>query len=171
MQLTETVLVVFVIILILIVGVVVYFRYSAEKVRTMGEELSEREASIMLVKAVGLDELGCDAEDCMDVAKFLAFKRAVGEDFERFRRIFGSKKISVRLVYPVPDELIAEQECDVAHYIQVEYPENCGVWSLYEHNPKNEIGRKVSSLVSLYFPEFDEYMIGRLEIEHYGTIQ
>lgn len=169
-HLTETTLVVFIVIIIILLGIIFYYRVSISKVETLGEELSEREASIMLVKAMNLDEISCDREDCLDTAKFLGFEKALNKDFNRFKDIFGRKKIIVRQVYPALNVAFQGQECDVAHYVQVEYPNNCDTWNLYEFNPENKIGRKVSSIVSLYFPEFDEYRIGRLEIEYYGGI-
>jgi len=169
-HMTETTLVVFVVIIILLLGIIFYYRFNISKVEILGEELSEREASIMLVKAMNLDEISCDGGECLDTAKFLGFKKALSGDFNSFMNIFGRKKITVKQVYPVLDFNVQGQECDVPHYIQVEYPDNCDTWTLYEYNPDKKKGRKVSSLVSLYFPEFEEYRVGRLEIEYYGSI-
>ncbi|MBT6044715.1 hypothetical protein HOG54_01565 [Candidatus Woesearchaeota archaeon] len=168
---SETILVLFVVIVILMMGVVVYFKFSVEKNKDLAEELSEEQATIMLAKAVGLQELSCDGTGCIDTAKFLPFKRVLGEDFDMYRRIFGRKKITITEIYPVPHDSAIDVECDVIKYIQMEYPENCGKWTIYDYNPENELGAKISTIVSLYYPEFDEYRVGRLEIEHYGDIR
>lgn len=168
---SETILVLFVVIVILMLGLVVYFKFSTEKNKNLAEELSEEQATIMLAKAVGLEELGCEGAGCVDTAKFLPFKRVLGEDFDKYKRLFGRKKITISEIYPVPHDSVIGVECDVVKYIQVEYPGNCGKWTIYDYNPENELGAKVSTVVSLYYPEFEEYRIGRLEIEHYGDIR
>jgi len=169
-HISETILVVFVVIIIILVGVIFYFRFTIARNEALPYELSERQATIMLAKAVNLDEIACSEEDCVDTAKFLPFKRVLAEDYDRFKKIFGRKKIVFRIIYPEPEESVKDVECGVAEYIQVEYPENCGKWTLYEFNPENELGAKISTVVSLYFPETDQYKVGRLEIEHYGSI-
>ncbi len=168
---SETILVLFVVVVILMLGVTVYFKFSVEKTKSLAEELSEEQATIMLAKAVNLEELSCEGLGCMDTSKFLPFKRVLGEDFSRYKRIFGRKKIVIRELYPELGDSVENEECSVVNYIQVEYPENCGVWTIYDYNPENEPAAKVSTIVSLYYPEFDEYRIGRLEIEHYGDIR
>jgi len=168
---TETILVVFIVLIILIIGVVGYYRFSFEKNKSLEGELSERAATIMLAKAVNLDELACGDGDCVDAGKFLPFRRVLGEDLGRFRSIFGRKKIVFRQIYPVLDGSVLEVECDTANYIQMDYPNNCGKWTVYEFNPDNEYGSKISTIVSLYYPEFDRYVVGRLEIDHYDTIR
>tara|TARA_Y100000310_G_scaffold340265_1_gene435406 strand:- start:3108 stop:3656 length:549 start_codon:yes stop_codon:yes gene_type:complete len=169
-HISETMLVLFIIVVLMIMGMIMYYKFSIEGYRSKAEELSEREATIMLAKAMNLDEIACTNLDCLDTSKFLPFEKAVEKDFERFRLIFGRKKITVERIYPVPDVGAAGVECNVVKYIWVGYPQNCAKWTLYWYNPENEPGRKISSVVSLYFPEIDEYMIGRLEIEHYGSI-
>jgi hypothetical protein len=170
-HISETILVMFVIVVIIMMGVVVYFKFTVEKNKNLPYELSERQATIMLAKAAELDELACSEKDCMDTAKFLPFKKVLQEEITRFRKTFGRKKIVVRIIYPEPDESVKDKECGVSEYIQVEYPSNCGMWTLYEFNPDNELPAKVSSVVSLHFPENDQYVVGRLEIEHYGSIK
>ena len=169
-HISETILVLFVVIVIIMLGVVVYFRVVVENNKNLEYDISERQATIMLAKVLSLDELSCGDDFCVDAGKFIPFKRALGEDFDYFKRIFGRKKITFNRIYPEPG-LNKDVECDIARYIQVEYPFNCGKWTIYDNNPDNELGAKVSSVVSLYFPEIDEYMIGRLEIEHYGSFK
>jgi hypothetical protein len=169
-HISETILVVFVMVILIIIGVVTYFKFSLEKSKTLEYELSERQATIMLAKIMNLDELACSDEDCIDTAKILPFKRALGGNFERYKKIFGRKKIVLNVLYPEPGTE-AGVECDITKYIQVEYPNNCGIWEIYDYNPENELGAKISSIISLYFPEIDKYYVGRLEIEHYGSIK
>ncbi len=170
-HISETILVVFIIIIIILLGVVVYFRFAVEKNKNIPYELSERQATILLAKATSLEEFACSQEECLDTAKFLPFKRVLSEDYGRYQKIFGRKKITISILYPEQDPSVKDVECEVTKYIQVEYPNNCGTWTLYEFNPEHELGAKVSTVVSLYFPEFDKYMVGRLEIEHYGSIK
>ncbi len=73
-HISETILVLFVVIVIMMMGVVVYFKFATEKNKNLSEELSEEQATIMLAKVVGLEELGCEGISCVDTAKFLPFK-------------------------------------------------------------------------------------------------
>ncbi|MDP3917032.1 MAG: hypothetical protein Q8Q42_01975 [Nanoarchaeota archaeon] len=170
-HISETMLVLFVVIVIIMLVVVLYFRITVENNKNLENDISEREATIMLAKVLSLDEISCNNDFCVDAGKFIPFKRALGDNFDYFRKIFGRKKITFRRVYPEPDFTVKDIECDISKYIQEIYPFNCGKWIIYENNPEGEMGTKVSSVVSLYFPEIDKYMVGRLEIEHYGSIK
>jgi hypothetical protein len=170
-HISESILVLFVLILIILAGMVIYFRFSIEKVKDAPYELSERESTILLAKITNMDEVSCSEMDCLDAGKFLPFQRAMGKESMRFNRIFGRKKITVYRIFPEVRDELKDVECGISNYIQVEYPENCGKWTIYEHNPENELGGKISSVVSLYFPEMGEYMVGRVEVEHYGDVR
>jgi hypothetical protein len=170
-HISETILVLFILILIILSGIVIYFRFSIERVKNAPYELSERESTILLSKIMNLDEVSCSEKDCLDAGKFLPFNRAMNKEFNRFNRIFGRKKVTVYRIFPEVSEELKNVECDVSKYIQVDYPENCGKWTLYDHNPENEVGGKISTVASLFFPEFNDYMVGRVEVEHYGDIR
>ncbi len=170
-HISETILVLFVVIVIILLGMIVYFRFSIEKNKALADELSEEEATVLLAKVNNLGEFSCSDEECMDTSKFLPFRKALGEDIQFYRNVFGRKKITFKRIYPEPSDDVKDMECDVSKYIQLEYPNNCAVWSVYDYNPENALGPSISVPISLYFPEIDEYHIGRLEIQHFGDIR
>jgi hypothetical protein len=170
-HLVETIMVMFVVIALIVLGLTVYFKYSFEKNKDVPYELSERDATILLTKFLSLSEISCDGLDCVDASKFLAIQRVSQDDLKKIQRIFGKKKIVIRRIFPIPD--VSEVECDILKYLNVEYPDNCDHWIIYDYAdyyPIDESGGIISTPISLYFPETDKYEIGRLEIEHYGKL-
>lgn len=164
-HINETILVLFMVIIIILIGITVYYKLSLSSLQQLGEDLSERDASILLAKAATLPELRCDHDECLDTAKFLPFQRLAQHD-TYYRQALGNKKIAITQLYPPT----TPAPCDILHTSQADYPDTCDTWTLYEHNPAREPPRILSTIVSLYFPETKEYRIGRLTIEHYGSI-
>ena len=164
-QMNETMLVLFIIVLIIIVGMIVYYRFSIERLKGISEELSEQEASVLLASISRLKEIGCSNEECIDTSKLIPFYRISSENREFYRGILGYKRIIVEQLYPV---ISSNEECTASKYNQVDYPNNCGYWVVYDEKPiKINKAIKISTPISLYFPEDDKYGIGRLEIEVY----
>ncbi len=161
----ETLLVLFVIVLFLILGVVVYFRFSLGQVERVAEELSEQEGTVLLASIQGLPEVRCGDRDCVDTSKLLAFRTVLEQSAEYGKQLFGSLTFRVKQVYPVP---LSEEDCTLGLYVQDAYPGNCGVWVVYDLKPSRvEKSIVLSVPVSLYFPELEEYRIGRVEVVQY----
>ncbi len=163
--LQETLLVVFVIVVILVLGMMVYFRFSLARVQTIGETLSEQESTILLARVGALAELQCRERDCLDTSKFLPFPVVVQQHRDFYTNFLGYKKIVVEQVYPAVE---GKTFCTVEQYGQDAYPENCRSWVLYDQKPRTVRQEViVRTFVSLYFPELGEYRIGRLEVVSY----
>ena len=164
-ELNETLLVLFFIVIIIIIGVIVYFRVFQEKVKEKGEELGEQEASVLLASITSIGEISCSNEDCVDTSKLIPFSNLARTKIDYYKNIFGYKKITLYNKYPATTELL----CDSRAYNSLEYPENCNYWVIYENNLQpGKKGVIISSPISLYYPEINEYRIGILEIEVYG---
>ncbi len=165
-ELNETLLVLFFIVVIIIIGVVFYFKVFQEKVKEKGEELSEQEASVLLASITSMGEISCSNEDCVDTSKLVPFGNLARNKIDYYKGLLGNKKITIYNIYPSAREGL----CDNRAYNSIEYPENCNHWVIYENNayPGRGEGLKISTPISLYYPENNEYKIGRLEIEFYG---
>ena len=162
----ETLLVVLVLVLIIVLGTIAYFRYSLAHVRSIGDELSEQESTILLASASNLAELRCHERDCLDTSKFLPFTQITQQHQEFYAHLLGFKKLSVEHVYPAVE---GQAVCTPLLYNQDAYPQNCKSWTLYDHQPRTVKKQvKVSTYVSLYLPEIGEYRIGRLEVTAYA---
>ena len=162
-ELNETLLVLFFIVIILIMGVIFYFRVFQENVEEKAEELSEQEASVLLASITNMAEISCSNEDCIDTSKLIPFSNLIRTKFDYYKAILGNKKITVYNMYPSTNK----GKCDSKTYSSLEYPENCNYWIIHD-SQINKDGIKISTPVSLYYPEIDEYRIGSLEIEIYG---
>lgn len=166
-ELHETLLVTFFLVIIIVLGVFVYYRYFVMGVRGSAEEFREEEASVLLASLTALPEISCSHDDCVDTGKLIPFFHVVRAHPAFYGRAFGFKKVSIRVTYPEspsPDVL-----CDTAAYQQVFYPENCGYYVLYEQRPRTVTSTFiVRAPVSLFYPETGFYRVGQLEIESYA---
>ena len=165
-EINETILVMFFIVIIIVIGIVFYYRVFQENIKGKGEELSEQEASVMLASISKMSEISCSNEDCIDAAKLIPFSSLAKSNRDFYSGILGNKKVTIYNRYPSTNEGL----CDSRKYNAFEYPENCNYWVLYDYELANSGGRgiKISTPVSLYYPESDEYRIGELEIEIYA---
>ena len=164
-QLNETIMVLFVIVIILFVGLFVYYKYSIASIKETAATLTEEETTILLATLPTLPELRCDEGTCLDTAKFLPFKQLTETKQLQYAQLLGAKTITIEQVYP---PMTIETMCTLNHYKQFTYPNNCNKWILYENKPaKYTNNPTISTTVSLYFPELQEYRIGRMYIEVY----
>lgn len=162
-ELNETILVMFFVVIIIIIGIILYFKVFQEKITETGERLSEQEASVLLASIASMPEISCSNEDCIDTSKLIPFSNLARTRNDYYKNSLGNKRIQIKSVYPKTENKI----CNNEDYSSFQYPENCGYWILYENNPSRKSGIKISSPVSLFYPEIDEYRIGILEIEVY----
>ena len=164
-QLNETIMVLFVIVIILFVGLFVYYKYSIASIQETAATLSEEETTILVASLPVLPELRCDEGTCLDTAKFLPFKQLTETKQLQYAQLLGAKTITIEQVYP---PMTTETLCTLNSYQQFSYPNNCKTWVLYDNKPtKYSSNPTLSTTVSLYFPEIDEYRIGRMHIEVY----
>jgi hypothetical protein len=164
-QLNETIMVLFVIIIIIFMGVFIFYKYSIASLKETAGTLSEEEQTVLLASFPAMPEVGCAIDSCLDTAKFLPFKVLAKQKELTYAHIFGGATVWVEQVYPKPTVKI---ECNINHYRDTKYPSNCNHWVLYENKPESFTKEhKLSTIVSLYYPERDVYGIGRLHIEVY----
>ena len=155
----ETILVLFVFIVILGLALFYYYDYTIKSIETLGEELTEEQASILLLSIASLPEISCYNDNCIDTSKLLAFQNS-----QKNYKIFSKKTIKIEQLYPEP---ASAAQCTLQHFQTKEYPNNCKYWLLSE-SKKLASSRLFSIPVSLYYPESNTYSLGKLIIEVYS---
>ena len=164
-HLNETILVVFVVLLIIFIGIFLFYRYSLASIEDTANTLSEQDATVLLAAFPNLAELRCHHTTCLDTAKFIPFMTLVRNHQLFYAQLLGKKTIRIEQLYPEPT---SEDVCSLRHYQQIAYPLNCKSWTLYDNKPPQYTSKPViSTIVSLYFPETHTYHIGRMIIEVY----
>lgn len=164
-QFNETILVLFVVVILLVLGMFFYYKYSIQSLKTASEDLSEEQASVLLAAITSMPEIRCSDEECIDMAKVMAFNRVGREAFSDYARVFGSKRITIEMLYPEPTTI---GECTLQKYNSLEYPDNCNYWTIFD-NKKSDFENKmiISTPISIYFHEIDEFRIGKIILEVY----
>lgn len=157
----ETIMVLVIIVMLLIMGIVVYFKFFHEKIIETGEELEVQQFSVLLNSLTSMPEFQCSEgaleRSCVDVVKLYAAKESIESNKPPYFEKFGYKKIYFKQIYPVT----ADQECTKNDFMT---NNPCNTWTIYDNL---RAGRKaiVSTPVSLYLQTEDEYYIGNLVVE------
>lgn len=161
----ETILVLFIVSIILILLIFVYYRYTISSIQATGSELSEQEALVQLSFIKKYPELSCANENCIDMLKAVSFKQIYQQNKDYYLRTFGKKRILIEQIYPEPK---TKDECTAIKFNQFDYPNNCKFWVIYEEIPPEYKSKQITSIpVSIFFPESNEFRLGRLNIEVY----
>ena len=164
-QLNETFLVLFIIIILLFLGLFLYSKFFFQSLEGRANTLSEQDSTVFLSKVTSLAELRCSDKPCLDTAKFLPFQALVQQQRTTYTALLGAQKISIEELYPQPT---SPAYCAASLYLQPAYPGSCSKWILYEQKPSTSKSTQIlSTVVSLYYPEEDLYTLGRLTLEVY----
>jgi hypothetical protein len=152
MQTYESILVIFVFVIILFLGMIIFYKFTAAGIEKEVFEFELEKFYNMIGYFPGLSEVSCsylgDKKDCMDILKLLG----VGEIVD-----YGNKEISVEIIYP---EML-DGVCDERN---IGY---CNKIIVYEPGFSGQDYIVVNSPVSLYNALEDVYYVGLLEIRWY----
>ena len=159
LQVQETILVVFVFVIILIVGMAFFLRYQNEGISQENKEYLREQFSLIITSFPHYTEIACSEygqkESCIDTAKLTAFSVL---DKEQFKEL-GYKTITIASVYPEKNTKTCTSRNSV----------DCGVWELYSKKPASiESTLKAVTPVSLYDPQTRTYSVGILTVEAYN---
>jgi len=162
LQIQETILVLFVFIVILAIGLIFFHKYNVESLREDIFEVQVTDFDSMLSRFPEMPEIKCsylgESVECIDTYKLLSFKNLIKNEKSYYRERFGYKNITLYKIYPEKNN----NECKVSSV------GDCGVWSIYSQIPRNYESKLVRETpISIYFPNEDEYGIGKLVIEWY----
>ena len=164
-QLNETFLVLFVVIILLLLGLFFYSTFLVQSLQDRAATLSERDATVLLARLTQLAELRCSDKPCLDTSKFLPFQTLAQQRRTTYTSLLGNQRIMVEELYPAPT---SDAVCTKSLYLQTTYPGSCSRWILYDYKPSTTTStQKFSTIVSLYYPENNHYTLGRLTLEVY----
>jgi len=162
-ELTETLLVLLVVVFLIIAGIFVYYLFFYRNLGGIGSEKTDFE-NLILVYILGQSpEIKCEDEDCVDIAKLFAFKELVKENKGYYAERFGKRKIIVESIYPELNENMQKTECTLEKYQQSTFPNNCGFIIAYDNLQNKKGVLSVSLPVSLNYG--NEYRIGILRVQ------
>jgi len=151
LQLTESVLVMFFVLVIIAIGLVVFYRFQLNSLHDYENEYREKQIMSMLMtlpNELGYTFMG-KSENAIDTSRLFSF----GNDY-------GFKTIILEEVYPKSSEAV---DCTRENY------PNCNRFIVYDKTSQRFENKLVESRpVSLYYPLEDRFKAGKLIIEwHY----
>ncbi len=150
----ETILVIFVFMVLLGIGLVGFYKYNQYSVDKIYQEDTLSYFYSSIGTFANMPEIKCSYlnsnQDCIDAFKLLAFKN---------KGFFGFSKITITKVYPE----YSDKECTIN---LIKEKKDCGVFTIYDKEKPDSSGKDVIySPISLYYPNEDKYYIAQLKIE------
>ena len=149
-QLHESILVTFFIIVIIALGLVVFYKFNLNSLHEYENEYREQQLSSFLItfpKDFEYTYLG-ESKNAIDTTKLF---------YDNLD--YGFKTIEITQVYP---EVQEEVKCELNNY------PNCNTFVVYNKTSRALKNTLVESMpVSLYFPLDDSYILGRLQVYLY----
>ena len=155
----ETLMVALVFMVVLVVALGFYFKFSLQNTEEKGEYACFISNTVLLSSIRSMPEIQCSVhgkrEQCIDTTKLMVFDAS--REYEEFFTANCPQKVSFIQVYPVPEDV--EEVC-----VQGTYPD-CAVYLYYNPGVEYSSSIQISTPVSLYFPLTDEYRFGKLMVE------
>ena len=163
LQVQETILVVFIFVVIIILGMTLFFRFQENSLKNEIKDfrimdfgnnlLTIPDSSEFVYTEAGIKK------NAVDTTKLIALQNLVDKKRNYYFSKFGYMNITIVQIYPDKNP----KECGISQV------DNCGVWRVYERIPDNIDSRlRKETPVSLYFPKEEMYTIGVLMIEVYN---
>ena len=157
-EIHETIFIIVIVIVLILMGLMFFYRYTLASIETSNINYEIEKHSDLITILPNIAEFKCSflnkQEECMDLLKIMAFK-------DLNSNLFGNKRIIIEIIYPEKNNI----ECNYGNL------DNCNKIIVYSKVP-NKYERKiiVSSPVSIYNINSNEYYMGKLSIEgYYGT--
>lgn len=155
----ETIMIIVVFMVVLIVGLAFFFKFSMSSLEETGEDICMVSNTVLLSSITSMPEVECSVngktQDCIDTTKLVVFDPA--REYGSYFSTICNQRVYFEDVYPVKGE--EEVECT-----QGTYPD-CNLYSFYDSDPDALPGIKISTPVSLYYPLTEEYTVGKLVVE------
>ncbi len=144
LEIQETGFVIFIVVVILLIGLVLFFQYQIKSIENLNEKYEDYKFEDLISFIPSMPELRYSnlgyIEESMDFYKALAFAEVSNREY--YKSLFGFKRIILKIS---GDQVV-----------------------LYNRIlPNYNSLRKISSPISVYNPNDGRYYIGLLEIERY----
>ena len=165
LQTQETILAVFIFTIIIIIGMVVFFRFQENSLNANAAEFRLEQFGNKIVALAETPELVYTEagikKNAVDTLKLIAFQNLVQRKKKYYTDKLGYMNITITQVYPTKNK----NKCSVNRI------SDCSVWEIYNNVPKDGINSRIrrETPVSLYFPETGKYSIGVLSAEVYNA--
>ena len=165
LQTQETILSVFIFVVIIIISMTLFFRYQENNLRNEArdfrlDQLGNKILTIPDSAEFVYTESGAK-KDAIDNIKLIALQNLVKRKKNYYNEKFGYANITIIQVYPLKNK----NKCSAGNI------KECGIWEIYNNLPKEGISTKIrkETPVSLYFPAEGKYSIGILIVEAYNV--
>lgn len=158
LQMAESIIIVFTISIILILGIFVFYKYQLATLQEKGTGNNDQKITVLLATLTKHPALACNNEACIDTTKLLIFK----QHQQNYQQLLGNSIVTVTQIYP---ETNNNKECTPPLYNQLVYPNNCNHWVIYNKTTNVQEKNIISTPIALYYPEIKEYRLGQLTIE------
>lgn len=162
LQIQETIIAVFIFIILVILGMVFFYKVQSGSITTDFKNFQLERNSINFITLGDGPEFSCSKagikESCIDITKLLAFK-SINSNKTYFTK-FGYMNITIYQVFPKTNNI----KCHINSI------NDCGIWEVYVNKPA-QISNKIirDTPVSLYSPIDDTYSIGVMVVEAYNV--
>lgn len=164
-EMIETIMVLVVVIILLMVGLVFYFRMSAAGIEETGIEVCQLGGNDLLLAITGMPELQCSLDtitekDCVDLDKVAAFQALMNDNTikKQYDQLFSGtcpKKIKVELLYPEPE---SNKECQLGEEMGA-----CSTWTVYTPKKDSKSKQLISTPISIHSE--GRHYIGKIVVE------
>ncbi|MDD5133696.1 MAG: hypothetical protein PHD81_00940 [Candidatus Nanoarchaeia archaeon] len=157
-EMQETMIVIFVFMILLAFGLMFFVKYNAVVVKELGDYDKTLNFYSMVSVFPNLPEVKCSSIgqdlECVDILKLIAFKN---------KGDFGNMNITVYQVYPSLSN--GYLECNLN---ALKLQKNCTIYNVYSSIPGSYESKEILNMpVSLYNPLTDQYAIGNAVLELY----
>jgi len=152
----ETIIIIFAISILLILGVFTFYKYQLANIQDTGISINDQKITVLLATITQHPAIACNHENCIDTTKLLLFPA------QDYKELLGSTTITLQQIYPTPT---INKQCTPQLYNQITYPNNCNHWIIYNITQQGTEKNIISTPLALYYPETDTYRLGQLTIE------
>ena len=165
LQVQETIMVVFILVVIIILGLVLFYRFTSVGLEQEYRDNQITRFNAMMATVPEIGEVKCsmygEPDNCIDVYKVIIMNTLKERD-PNYRNYlverYGFMEMKIQIVYPFTSDV----ECNTGQI------KDCGIWEIYSNVPPNsKYPVKKSTPVSIYLPHLDTYGIGILNISKY----
>ena len=159
LEIQETMLVLIVFVVIFMIAFIFYYRFTTESIKNENIKFNDERFSLLTNNLPNMAEFKCTSnkqeEECLDALKLIAFSEVSGQ----YKKEFGASKLTIKVIYPETNT----ETCEKGNL------KDCGLFNLYDTSTNNiKNVKKVSTPISIFYPNEKLYKIGVLEVEWYG---
>ena len=165
-QFTETIFVLFILMIIISIGVILTFLFYTRSFSEKKEEIVDIDVVTLTGLTINLPEFTCGTtKNCIDSLKIHAFQNILNDPVNKqhYSKFFDKKRITLEIIYPKTDE--KGKKCEETMIGDANYPKNCGWFLIYGEDTPPEFSKKLENFVKIYFPTLNKEAIGLLKIE------